>query len=142
MKRAREKELDLVEISPGQDPPVVKIVDYSRLMFEQRKKVKDSKKKQKVVHVKEIKFRPAIDNHDYQHKVRHAREFIEKGDKVKFTVVFRGRQIVHNELGFKIMADVQRDIEDIAAIEREPLMEGRNIVMIAAPGASGSKKKK
>ena len=134
--------LDLVEISSNQDPPVVKIVDYSRLIFEQRKKVKDSKKKQKVVHIKEIKFRPAIDVHDYQHKIKHARSFLEKGDKVKFTVIFRGRQIVHSDLGFKIMEDVMRDLEDIAQIEREALMEGRNIIMVMAPAASTSKKKK
>ncbi len=131
-----------MEISPNQDPPVVKIADYSRLMFEQRKRSKDSKKKQKVVHVKEIKFRPAIDVHDYTHKVKHARSFIEKGDKVKFTVIFRGRQIVHKDLGFKIMDDVKRDMEDIAAIEKEPAMEGRNIIMIMNQSSSGSKKKK
>ncbi len=142
MGKAREKMLDLIEISSNQDPPVVKIADYSRLIFEQRKRVKDSKKKQKIVHIKEIKFRPAIDIHDYQHKIKHARNFLEKGDKVKFTVIFRGRQIVHSDLGFKIMEDVMRDLEDIAQIEREALMEGRNIIMVMSPVASTSKKKK
>jgi translation initiation factor IF-3 len=132
-----------VEISPNQEPPVVKITDYSKLIFEQRKRVKDSKKKQKVVHLKEIKFRPGIDINDYHHKVKHAITFFEKGDKVKFTVVFKGRQIVHNELGFKVMENIQKDIADCALIEREPIMEGRNIIMIAGPvPASGAKKKK
>ncbi len=132
-----------MEISPNQDPPVVKITDYSKLIFEQRKRVKDSKKKQKVVHLKEVKFRPGIDSHDYQHKIKHAKTFFEKGDKVKFTVVFKGRQIVHNELGFKVMENIKKDIEGFTQIEREPLMEGRNIIMIAAPApATGAKKKK
>ena len=132
-----------MEISPNQDPPVVKITDYSRLLFEQRKRVKDSKKKQKVVHLKEIKFRPSISGHDYDHKVKHAITFFDKGDKVKFTVVFKGRQIVHNELGFKVMENIKKDLEGRVLIEREPIMEGRNIIMIAGPlPTSGAKKKK
>lgn len=131
-----------MEISPNQDPPVVKITDYSKLVFEQRKRVKDSRKKQKVVHLKEIKFRPGIDIHDYQHKVKHATGFFEKGDKVKFTVVFKGRQIVHNELGFKVMENIKKDMESLMQIEREPVMEGRNIIMIAGPAPAGGVKKK
>lgn len=137
---ARSKELDLVEVSPNQDPPVVKIIDYSKYRFEQIKRVKEAKKKQKVVHVKEIKMRPAIDVHDYGHKIRHAISFFEKGDKVKFTVMFRGREITHTELGFKIMKDIQADLKEIAVIEKPPLREGRNITMIMTPAISGINK--
>lgn len=140
LELARNRNLDLVEISPDQDPPVVKIIDYSKFRFEQIKKAKEAKKKQKIIHVKEIKMRPSIDTHDYDHKVKHARSFIEKGDKVKFTIMFRGREIVHSELGFKVMEDVKADLEDIALIEKHPSQEGRNITMIMAPESSTSTK--
>ena len=110
LKMARERELDLVEISPNQDPPVVKIIDYSKFKFEQMKKAKEAKKKQKVIHVKEIKMRPNIDSHDFEHKVKHAREFLDGGDKVKFTLMFRGREMVHPELGFDVMNKVKEQI--------------------------------
>lgn len=139
---ARTNDLDLVEISPDQDPPVVKIIDYSKFRFEQIKKAKEAKKKQKIIHVKEIKMRPAIDSHDFAHKVRHARSFIEKGDKVKFTIMFRGREIVHNDLGFNIMENIKSDLEDIAIIEKNPSQEGRNITMVMAPSITPPKIKK
>ena len=114
-KEAREiamkKDLDLVEISPNQDPPVVKIIDYSKFKFEQRKLAKEAKKKQKVIHIKEIKMRPAIDSHDFEHKVNHAKEFLKKGDKVKFTLMFRGREMVHPELGFDVMNRIQESLK-------------------------------
>jgi len=140
LRLAKEKELDLVEISPNQDPPVVKIIDYSKFKFELIKKAKEAKKKQKVIHVKEIKMRPNIDTHDFEHKIKHAREFLEKGDKVKFTLMFRGREMVHSDLGFDVMEKIKIAIEEFAVIEKEPSQEGRNITMFVTPGSSGKKK--
>jgi len=141
LQKASDKGLDLVEISPNQDPPVVKIIDYSKFKFEQIKKAKEAKKKQKVIQVKEIKLRPSIDLHDFQHKVRHAREFIEEGNKVKFTVMFRGREVVHSDLGFKVLEDVKQALEDVALVETNPSKEGRNITMIMAPMSAAQKKR-
>lgn len=142
MKIAKDKSLDLVEVSPNQDPPVVKIIDYSRFRFDQRKKSKEAKKRQTVVHLKEIKLRPAIATHDYEHKVNQAKNFLIKGDKVKFSVRFRGREIVHADLGFKLLQRVQKDLEEIARLEQDPIREGRSISMIMCLLPSGSKKKK
>ncbi len=139
IKLAKEKGLDLVEITPNQDPPIVKIIDYSKFKFEQIKKAKEAKKKQKVIHVKEIKMRPNIDSHDFGHKIKHAREFLEKGDKVKFTLMFRGRELAHTELGFAVMTKVKDAIEDIANIEKHPSQEGRNITMFVSAKISGKK---
>jgi translation initiation factor IF-3 len=138
---AREMDLDLVEISPNQDPPVVKIIDYSKFKFEQMKKAKEAKKKQKVIHVKEIKMRPNIDMHDFDHKIKHSREFLDKGDKVKFTLMFRGREMAHPELGFEVMQKIRERLEEVVLIEKEASQEGRNITMIvsAKPGASKGK---
>lgn len=136
---AREKSLDLVEISPNQDPPVVKIVDFSKFKFEQIKKAKEAKKKQKVIHIKEIKMRPNIDSHDFEHKVKHSLEFLEKGDKVKFTLMFRGREMVHPELGFDVMNKIKERLVDIAQVEREPQQEGRNITMFVSLKATTKK---
>ncbi|MBN2158644.1 MAG: translation initiation factor IF-3 [Spirochaetes bacterium] len=141
LKMAKELELDLVEISPNQDPPVVKIIDYSKFKFEQMKKAKEAKKKQKVIHVKEIKMRPNIDPHDFDHKVKHAKEFLDKGDKVKFTLMFRGREMVHPELGFEVMNRVKQHFEEIVQIEKDMSQEGRNITMIVSAKASGGKGK-
>ncbi len=136
---ARARDLDLVEISPNQDPPVVRIVDYSKFKFEQIKKAKEAKKKQKVIHVKEIKMRPNIDSHDFEHKVKHARDFLEKGDKVKFTLMFRGREMVHAELGFDVMRKIQESLDEIAVAEKQPTQEGRNITMFMNLKASVKK---
>jgi translation initiation factor IF-3 len=141
LKMAADKGLDVVEISPNQDPPVVKIVDYSKFKFEQVKKAKEAKKKQKVIHVKEIKMRPNIDSHDFDHKVKHAREFLEKGDKVKFTLMFRGREMVHPDLGFEVMKKIQENLEDIAVTEKNPSQEGRNITMFMTLNSQPGKKK-
>ncbi len=121
---------------------MVKIIDYSKFRFDQLKKAKEARKKQKVVHIKEIKFRPAIDEHDYEHKVNHAKEFLEKGDKVKFTIMFRGREIMHKDLGFKVMENVQRDLEGLVQIEKKAAIEGKNITMIVTPVATGVVKQK
>ncbi len=130
---AREKSLDLVEITANQELPVVRIIDYSKFKFDQIKKAKEAKKKQKIVHIKEIKMRPAIDDNDFQHKVNRAKDFLEKGDKVKFTLMFRGREMVHPELGFEVMEKVQEVLKDIGAIEKRPIQEGRNITMYMTP---------
>lgn len=136
LELAQEQDLDLVEISP-QDVPVVKIMDYSKFRFEQLKKAKEAKKKQKIVHVKEVKVRPSIDNHDFEHKINHAREFLEGGDKVKFTMMFRGREIIHTDLAMEKMVRIQNDLQDCSTIEAKPSVQGRNMTMILAPsGAS------
>jgi len=129
---ARKKDLDLVEISPNQDPPIVKIVNYSKFKYEQLKKAKEAKKKQKVIQLKEIKMRPNIDSHDFEHKVKHAVEFLQAGDKVKFTLMFRGREMVHPELGFDVMRRVKEALNETVTIEKEPAQEGRNITMIVS----------
>jgi translation initiation factor IF-3 len=138
---ARGREMDIVEISPDQDPPVVKVIDFSKFRFEQLKKAKEAKKKQKIIHIKEIKLRPSINVHDYTHKVNHAREFLGKGDKVKFTLMFRGREIIHNELGFKVMENIQNDLVSVAQVEKRASIEGRNITMVMTPIIPGSSKK-
>jgi translation initiation factor IF-3 len=142
LKIAREKSLDLVEISGNQDPPVCKVIDYSRYVFDQRKKTKENRKKQKVIHLKEIKLRPSIASHDYDTKVNQAKAFLEKGDKVKFLVRFKGREIVHNELGFNLLGKVLVDLEDLILVEQQATTEGRAISLIVAPGAGSKKKKK
>jgi translation initiation factor IF-3 len=108
-------------------------MDYSKFRFEQIKKQKEAKKKQHIVHIKEVKLRPGIDEHDYSHKVRHAKDFLEKGDKVKFTMMFRGREIVHSELGMNVLRQIQGDLESCAIIEKPASIEGRSMSMILAP---------
>ena len=139
LQMAKEKNLDLVEITANQDPPVVRIIDYSKFRFDQIKKAKEAKKKQKVIHVKEIKMRPAIDDNDFLHKVNNAKSFLEKGDKVKFTLMFRGREMVHPELGFEVMDKIQEVLKDIAIVEKKAAQEGRNITMFMMPSAQNKK---
>jgi translation initiation factor IF-3 len=143
LKMADEEGLDLVEIASNQDMPVVRIMDYRKYRFEQIKKAKEAKKKQRVIHVKEIKVRPGIDSHDYDHKVKHARSFLTKGDKVKFTMMFRGREIVHTDLGQAVMKRIHDDLIDCSVVEKPASLEGKNLAMILAPAAAvggGSKK--
>lgn len=141
LSKAEVEGLDLVQISKNQEIPIVKIMDYSKFRFEQIKKAKEAKKKQKVVHIKEVKMRPGVGEHDYEHKVKHAREFLEKGDKVKFTMVFRGREIVHTDIGMNILKNILKDLEDVSVIEKQPSHEGRNMTMILAPASMGKKNK-
>lgn len=131
-----------MEITPGQEPPIVKVMDYSKFRFEQLKKAKEAKKKQHVVHIKEVKIRPGIDEHDYMHKVRHAKEFLGEGDKVKFTMMFRGREIIHSELGMKVLKQILAELADCSVIEKSPSLEGRNMSMILAPAISAAGKGK
>jgi translation initiation factor IF-3 len=135
LRIAQEQGLDLVEITPNQEPPIVKVMGYSKFRFEQIKKQKEAKKKQHVVHIKEVKIRPGIDDHDYAHKVRHAKDFLEAGDKVKFTMMFRGREIVHSELGMVVLKKILAELESCSVVEKTPSIEGRNMSMILAPAA-------
>ncbi len=133
LERAVEAGLDLVEISPGADPPVAKILDYGRFKYEDQKKKNEARKKQKTIEVKEIKMRPNIDQHDYDVKIRSINRFIGDGDKVKVTLRFRGREMVHQELGLKVLNRVREQIDEIAKVEQFPRMEGRQMIMIVAP---------
>lgn len=130
LKMAAERELDLVEISPQADPPVCKIMDYRKFKFEQGKKLRKAKKQQATLTLKEIRMRPSIDTHDYEFKKRNARKFIEHGDKVKVTIRFRGREFSRQDLGANILNKLAQDLGDIAKVESQPKMEGRQMIMI------------
>ena len=133
LSRAFAVGLDLVEISPNAEPPVAKILDYGKFKYEQQKKRNEARKKQKVVEIKEIKLRPMIDHHDYDVKMRSMERFFQEGDKVKVTLRFRGREMAHQELGYKLLDRVKGDTANIAKIEQEPRFEGRQVVMVLAP---------
>jgi translation initiation factor IF-3 len=130
---AQEQGLDLVEVAPLARPPVVKIMDYGKFKFEQAKAARAAKKKQHVIHLKEVKYRPGIDDHDFDFKTRHAREFLTDGNKVKVTMMFRGRQMAHTELGRDVLDRVAAELKDIGKIEQDPKLEGRNMTMVLAP---------
>ncbi len=125
--------LDLVEIAPNSTPPVAKILDYGKYKFQAQKKAAEARKKQKVVEIKEIKLRPMIDDHDYLVKMRSMQRFFEEGDKVKITLRFRGREMAHQELGYKLLQRVKDDTDKISKVESEPRFEGRQMVMLLAP---------
>ncbi len=135
MGMAEEAGLDLVEISPNANPPVCKIMDYGKYKYEQQKRESEARKKQKVIEVKEVKFRPNTDTHDYDVKMRNVFRFLENGDKVKITLRFRGREMAHQDLGRDLLQRVAEDIKDIGKVENMPKMEGRQMIMIIAPGA-------
>ena len=130
---AQEVGLDLVEVSPNADPPVCKIIDYGKLKYETQKKKNEARKKQKIIEVKEIKMRPGIDQHDYDVKMRSIHRFLDEGDKVKVTLRFRGREMVHQELGVKVLERVRDDLTTVAKVEQFPKMEGRQMTMVMAP---------
>lgn len=131
--KAEEAELDLVEIVPNSSPPVCRVMDYGKFLFEQNKKRQAAKKKQKQIHVKEVKFRPGTDEGDYLVKLRNLVKFLSNGDKVKVTLRFRGRELVHQELGSKMLDRIKKDLEDHGAVEQFPKLEGRQMVMVLAP---------
>jgi len=135
MDLAYEAELDLVEISPNANPPVCKIMDYGKYKYEQQKRESEARKKQKVIEVKEVKFRPNTDTHDYDVKMRNVMRFLEAGDKVKVTLRFRGREMAHQDLGRELLQRVAADVEGIGKVENMPKMEGRQMIMIVAPVA-------
>jgi translation initiation factor IF-3 len=130
---AEEQGLDLVEVAPTARPPVCRIMDYGKYRYEEARKVREARKKQHHILVKEVKFRPGIETHDFDFKVRHARRFLEEGNKVKATMMFRGRQMAHPELGREVLSRVAVAVDDVGRVESEPLMEGRNMTMILAP---------
>jgi translation initiation factor IF-3 len=130
---AQESGLDLVEISPTASPPVAKILDYGKFKYEDQKRKNAARKKQKVIEVKEIKMRPGIDIHDYEVKMRAVLRFLEEGDKVKVTMRFRGREMVHQDIGIKVLDKVRADLDAIAKVESHPRLEGRQMVMVVAP---------
>ena len=130
---AIEQGLDLVEVAPMARPPVARIMDYGKFKFEQAKMARVAKKKQHVIHLKEVKYRPGIDDHDFDTKTRHARRFLEEGNKVKVTMMFRGRQVAHPELGKDVLDRVSADLSDIGKIEADAKLEGKNMTMILAP---------
>ena len=130
---AKQEGLDLIEISPNAKPPVCKIIDIGKYRYDLQKKTNKAKKKQKIVNLKEIKLRPVTDTHDYNFKLKNAKKFLEKGDKVKFTVRFKGREMQHTNLGHQLMKKIIDDIQDIGKIEIRPKFEGRQIIMIIQP---------
>jgi len=133
LSMAQELGLDLVEVAAAARPPVVRIMDFGKFKFEQAKQARLAKKKQHVIHLKEVKYRPGIDDHDFDTKTRHARQFLEDGNKVKVTLMFRGRQIAHPELGRAVVERVSQQLADLAKIESAPTMEGKSMTMILAP---------
>ena len=130
---ANERGLDLVEVAPLARPPVVKIMDYGKYRFEQAKAARAAKKKQHVIQMKEVKYRPGIDDHDFEFKTRHARNFLQEGNKVKLTMMFRGRQVAHPELGRVVLDRVVQALTDVGKVEVEPKLEGRNMTMVVGP---------
>lgn len=133
---AASYDLDLVEVAPNANPPVCKVIDFGKFMYEKKKKEKEAKKKQHTIQVKELRFRPNTDDHDLEFKTRHAREFLEGGDKVKATVQFRGRDMLYTEQGEKLLNNLAEELDDISKVESEPTMEGRRMIMILAPDKS------
>ena len=130
---ARDENLDLVEVSPNADPPVCRIMDFGKYLFELNKKGQSAKRKQKRIHVKEIKFRPTTEEADYQIKLRKIREFLDHGDKAKVTLRYRGREMVHQELGEKLMSRVRDDLDEYGTIEQLPELEGKQMIMVYGP---------
>lgn len=133
LKKAESLELDLVEISPNAVPPVCKIMDFGKFKYHEQKKAHAAKQKQKQIQVKEIKLRPVTDDHDYQIKMKNAKRFLEDGDKVKFIVQFRGREMAHQELGLRYLERAEQDLLDLVVVESKPKVEGRNAIMIVSP---------
>lgn len=133
LEAAQEAGLDLVEVAPGAVPPVVKILDYGKFKYQEQKKKAEAKKTQKIVEIKEVKFRPMIDTHDYEVKTRMMSRFFEEGDKVKITLRFRGREMVHQDLGAKVLERVRTDLSETIKVEQNPKMEGRQMTMVIAP---------
>ncbi len=133
IRRARELGLDLVEIAPTANPPVCRIIDYGKFLYEQKKKQQEAKKKQVTITVKEVKLRPSTDDHDYSYRVKHCREWIAEGNKVRAYITFRGREMAHKELGEAILNRLKEDLSDIAEIEVGPKMEGYQMVATFAP---------
>ena len=141
LRLAEEQHLDLVEVAPKAKPPVCRIMDFGKYRYEQQKREKEAKKKQKVITIKEVKLRPHIEQHDFDVKVKNALRFVEEGNKVKVTIMFRGREMSHQELGREVLHRVAETLKDLVAIERDVKLEGKNMIMILAPKAQKTKPK-
>ena len=135
IRLAEEQGLDLVEVAPGASPPVCRVMNYGKYKYQQNKRSQEAKKHQTVIHVKEVKVRPRTEDHDFQFKIRHVKRFIEEGNKVKISLLFRGREIAHPEFGREMLTRIQEEIKDLAVVEQLPRMEGRIMVMILSPKA-------
>jgi translation initiation factor IF-3 len=139
LQMARDRGLDLMEVSAGSSPPVCKICDYGKFKYEKKKKEHDARKKQTVIKVKEVQLRPQTEEHDLDYKFKNIRTFLEEGDKAKITVMFRGREIQYADQGFKMMRDLVKRTEDIAVVEAPPKLEGKKLIMILAPAPNAKK---
>lgn len=133
LKLAKEKNLDLVEVAPQANPPVCRIMDFSKYKYDQEKKERLARKKQKATHLKEIRLKPNIEEHDYQTKLRHLKRFLGRGDKTKITLMFRGREMAHLDVGRQLMDRLMKDLSEVGEVERPPILEGRFMIMIMAP---------
>ncbi|MGC8764740.1 MAG: translation initiation factor IF-3 [Brevinematia bacterium] len=133
LKKAKELEVDLVEVSPNADPPVCRLIDYGKFLYQKEKKAKEARKKQKIVEVKELKLRPWIDNHDFSYRLTQMKDFLARGDKVKITIRFRGRELAHANLGFELVEKIFEQLKDDCVVEKPAKMEGRNIVLVLGP---------
>ncbi|AZG14771.1 MULTISPECIES: translation initiation factor IF-3 [Cupriavidus] len=133
LRMAEDKDLDLVEIAPNATPPVARIMDYGKFKYEEAKRAHEAKLKQKIIQVKEVKFRPGTDDGDYNVKLRNLRRFLEDGDKTKITLRFRGREMAHQEIGARMLERLKSDLEELGQVEQMPKMEGRQMVMVLAP---------
>jgi translation initiation factor IF-3 len=133
LRLAREQELDLVEVAPQASPPVCRIMDYGKYKYEQSKRAKEARKHQHTIVVKEMKFRPKTEEHDYQFKLNHIQKFLAEGNKAKITVMFRGREMVHTELGRRVLERLVQDTQDMASVEQQPKLEGRNMTLVLVP---------
>ncbi|RKO67631.1 translation initiation factor IF-3 [Desulfofundulus salinus] len=133
LRLAEERQLDLVEIAPQAKPPVCRLMDYGKYKYEQSKREKEARKRQRIINIKEVKLRPSIEEHDFQVKARNAARFLKEGDKVKVTIMFRGREIMHTQLGHQLLLRLAEQVKDLSIIERQPKLEGKNMVMILAP---------
>ncbi len=142
LAKAEDLGLDLVEVAPNANPPVCRILDFGKFKYQQSKKAHDAKKKQSTVQVKEVKLRPKTEDHDIEYKLKHMRKFLEQGNKVKVSMIFRGREITHTEIGMEMLKRVIDEIKDAALVEQEPRLEGRNMSMVLVPQKTGKEGKK
>ncbi|MDO9559268.1 MAG: translation initiation factor IF-3 [Syntrophales bacterium] len=133
LSEAAKGGLDLVEVAPTSEPPVCRILDYGKFRYQQSKKLQDAKKSQTTIQVKEIRLRPKTETHDLQVKIKHVRKFLDQHDKVKITMMFRGREIAYSEIGRKMMEDIREALAEVSVVEQQPRLEGRNMIMILAP---------
>jgi translation initiation factor IF-3 len=141
LEEARKADLDLVEVAPGASPPVCRIMDYGKYKYQQSKKAQEAKKKQVVIQIKEIKIRPKTDEHDYQFKVQHLIRFLNDGNKAKVSVIFRGREMMHAQLGLKMLERIIEEVKEVGVVEQKPKLEGKTMSMLLVPKAKSGEQK-